>query len=76
LASVINLLQRDPDREDERRDNADKHPRISGPFPIRHFVDPHAANLSGTENVSCLDGAQKLPPGRALFISTAIQHRG
>jgi hypothetical protein len=63
LASVINLLQRDPDREDERCDNADKHPRISGPFPTRHFVDPHAAELIRHRERIVPGRRAKAPPG-------------
>jgi hypothetical protein len=36
LVSVINLLQRHPNREDERSDDAGEYPWISGPFPAFH----------------------------------------
>jgi hypothetical protein len=35
--SVISLLKRDPDREDERGDDADEHPRILRPFHFRYY---------------------------------------
>ncbi len=79
LASVISLLQSHPDREDEGYDNAQQHPRISGPFHFFARISSRACRnfnsaSASRQNLSSFTNTNGLPAGADanLFFRNAV----